>query len=216
MKNFILSKIPVLLISGISLIYLGSCTKSSVKTTTMPVLTTSAITDITDSTAVSGGEVIDDGGSTVAARGVCWKTSPGATIADSKTVDGSGTGTFISGLANLLPNTTYYVKAYATNQAGTGYGSEKSFTTLQGGQSSHDVTIQNFAFNPGSLTVPVNTTVTWTNKDGTIHTVTSDTGVFNSGNLSANGTFSFKFTAAGTYMYHCAIHTYMTGTIIVQ
>ena len=80
----------------------------------------------------------------------------------------------------------------------------------------NSVTLQNFAFSPATLTVKVGTTVTWTNKDGTTHTVTSDSGVFNSGNLSPNATFSYTFNNTGTFTYHCSIHTYMTGTVIVQ
>jgi plastocyanin len=79
-----------------------------------------------------------------------------------------------------------------------------------------DVAISGFAFNPQSLTVKEGTTVTWTNQDSTIHTVTSDTGIFNSGNLSQGDKFSYTFTTAGTYAYHCEPHhASMTGTIVV-
>jgi plastocyanin len=78
------------------------------------------------------------------------------------------------------------------------------------------VTIQGFAFSPATLTVPVNTTVTWTNKDGTTHTVTSDTGAFDSGSIAANQSYSFKFSSTGTYSYHCSIHPEMKGQIVVQ
>jgi plastocyanin len=78
------------------------------------------------------------------------------------------------------------------------------------------VTIQNFSFQPGAMTVPVGATVTWTNTDSTEHTVTSDTAIFDSGALSQNGTFSHTFSSAGTFSYHCSIHTYMTGTITVS
>jgi plastocyanin len=77
------------------------------------------------------------------------------------------------------------------------------------------VTIQNFAFNPTPLNVAVGTTVTWTNSDGAAHTTTSDAGTWDSGALSNGGKFSFTFTQAGTYTYHCAIHTFMKGTIVV-
>ncbi|MDO8491761.1 MAG: cupredoxin family copper-binding protein, partial [Dehalococcoidia bacterium] len=72
------------------------------------------------------------------------------------------------------------------------------------------------AFSPASISVPVGTTVTWTNKDSVAHTVTSDSGVFNSGNLSTNKTFSYTFATAGTFPYHCSLHTYMKGTVTVQ
>ncbi|MDD2550415.1 MAG: FISUMP domain-containing protein, partial [Bacteroidales bacterium] len=96
-----------------------------------PIVTTNAITNITQTTATSGGNITDDGGAEVTARGVCWSTSPAPTITDSKTEDGIGLGEFISNLTGLIANTTYYVRAYATNSAGTGYGNEVVFTTLE-------------------------------------------------------------------------------------
>ena len=96
---------------------------------TPPTVITSEVIDITETTAVSGGNVTDDGGATVTERGVCWNTSPNPSINDNKTTDGSGTGTFTSNLTNLTANTTYYVRAYATNEKGTSYGDEISFTT---------------------------------------------------------------------------------------
>ena len=98
---------------------------------TMPTVTTSYITNITINTATSGGNVTSEGGYDVTARGVCWSTNPNPTINDNKTSDGSGTGNFTSNLTNLTENTTYYVRAYATNEKGTSYGEEKSFTTIQ-------------------------------------------------------------------------------------
>lgn len=92
-------------------------------------LTTRAVTSITQTTATSGGNVTNNGGAEVTARGVCWSTSPAPTITDSKTEDGAGAGEFTSNLTGLTANTTYYVRAYATNSAGTGYGDEVEFTT---------------------------------------------------------------------------------------
>jgi len=82
--------------------------------------------------------------------------------------------------------------------------------------SGHSVTIQNLSFQPNALTVSVGTTVTWTNNDSTQHTVTADDGSFDSGVLQEGATFSQTFTAAGTFSYHCNIHSTMTGTITVQ
>jgi plastocyanin len=78
------------------------------------------------------------------------------------------------------------------------------------------VTIENIAFSPSSITVPVGTTVTWTNKDSFSHTVTSDTGLFDSGEMSQGSTFSHTFNDKGTFSYHCTIHTTMHGTVTVQ
>ncbi|MHB8646940.1 MAG: cupredoxin domain-containing protein [Thermomicrobiales bacterium] len=77
------------------------------------------------------------------------------------------------------------------------------------------ITVQGFAFSPATITVPVGTKVTWTNKDPATHTVTSDTGVFDSKNLATGATFSFTFNQAGSFAYHCNIHTRMTATIVV-
>ena len=78
------------------------------------------------------------------------------------------------------------------------------------------VNIVNFTFTPGTLTVKAGTTVTWTNNDTTTHRPTSDTGVFDSGDLAPGATFSFTFNNMGTFSYHCSIHPYMTGKVIVQ
>ena len=97
----------------------------------LPTLSTSTISDITSSTASSGGEVSNDGGANVSTRGICWSTSSNPTIAlSTKTTDSSGTGSFISSMTGLSTVTQYYVRAYATNSAGTAYGNELSFTTL--------------------------------------------------------------------------------------
>lgn len=89
---------------------------------TVPTLNTTDVSSITITTAISGGDIANDGGAEVTSRGVCWSTSPKPTIANSKTTDGSGETGFTSNLTGLIANTTYYVRAYATNNVGTGYG----------------------------------------------------------------------------------------------
>jgi hypothetical protein len=96
----------------------------------LPAVLTNGVTNITQTNATSGGNVTSDGGSEVTHKGVCWSTSPNPTTADNHTDDGSGTGTFISNLTGLTANTQYYVRAYATNNVGTGYGDELNFITL--------------------------------------------------------------------------------------
>lgn len=96
----------------------------------LPIVTTSPVTEITDSTAISGGEVTADGGTEILARGVCWSTSETPTIADSISTDGVGVGVFVSNLTGLEPGTNYYVRAYATNSVGTAYGEIVAFTSL--------------------------------------------------------------------------------------
>ena len=98
----------------------------------LPTVTTATeVTDIKVSRATCGGEVTFDGNVEVIARGICWSTSQNPTIEDNKTTDGSGVGIFTSHIPDLVPNTQYYVRAYATNEVGTAYGEEVSFTTLE-------------------------------------------------------------------------------------
>jgi uncharacterized protein (TIGR02145 family) len=96
----------------------------------IPLVTTKTVTGIASSTATSGGDVTSDNGSVVTARGVCWDTSRNPTIANSKTDDGTGSGSFTSHITGLSENTTYYYRAYATNSNGTGYGTGYSFKTF--------------------------------------------------------------------------------------
>ncbi len=95
-----------------------------------PTLVTSSVTTITGFSAICGGNIILDGGSTVTSRGVCWSTSPNPTnTLTTKTSDATGVGTYTSSITGLSPNTTYYIRAFATNSIGTSYGNETSFTT---------------------------------------------------------------------------------------
>lgn len=97
----------------------------------LPQLTTTAPTGITYRTAISGGNIATDGGSPILSRGVCWGLTPNPTIDDSKTNDGTGTDSFTSNITGLTPNTTYFLRSYATNEVGTAYGNEIEFTTIQ-------------------------------------------------------------------------------------
>ena len=96
----------------------------------LPTVTTTTITALTPTTATSGGNVTDDGGAAITARGVCWNTTGSPTAAGAHTSDGSGAGSFTSSLTSLSPFTTCFVRAYAVNAIGTNYGTERSFTTL--------------------------------------------------------------------------------------
>jgi uncharacterized protein (TIGR02145 family) len=100
---------------------------------TLPVVSTASVTDITATTATSGGNVTSDGNGTVSARGVCWNTAGNPTLANSigHTTDGTGAGSFTSSITGLNNGTTYYVTAYATNEKGTAYSTDvKQFVTL--------------------------------------------------------------------------------------
>ena len=104
----------------------------SIKTINVPILTTADITEIISSGAKSGGNVSADGGSPITARGVVWGTSSNPTISlITKTSDGTGTGSYQSAITGLVASTKYYVRAYATNSAGTGYGNEITLQTTE-------------------------------------------------------------------------------------
>jgi len=164
------SLLSVLALSAILVIFLFTLTTCKKKAEdTPPTVTTTTITNITETTATGGGNVTAQGSSSVKARGVCWSTSSDPTTSDSHTTDGSGTGSFTSNINGLTANTPYYVRAYATNSAGTSYGSQVSFTTS------------------GSGTPPTVTTTTITNI-----TQTTATG---GGNVTAQG--SSLVTARG-------------------
>jgi plastocyanin len=99
----------------------------------------------------------------------------------------------------------------------TGSTSGGSTSSTQGGSTGGaQVTIKGFAFDPTSVTIKVGESVTWTNQDSTDHTVVADNGEFKSASLANGATFSFTFSKAGTYPYHCSIHPTMKGTVTVQ
>jgi hypothetical protein len=96
---------------------------------TVPTLTAIEVAEITQTSAISGGNITDNGGNAVTARGVCWSESPAPTLADAHSSDGEGSGVFSSQLSDLLPGTQYFVRAYATNLAGTVYSEAVTFIT---------------------------------------------------------------------------------------
>jgi uncharacterized protein (TIGR02145 family) len=123
MKNLTKLFLIFLITCGITVI--PGCKKDAVN----PAVTTAVIISITNSSAVSGGTITNDGRATITARGVCWSKSSGPTTADNVTNEGQGTGAFTSSLTGLSDGVTYYVRAYATNKAGTSYGDEINFIT---------------------------------------------------------------------------------------
>ena len=118
-----------LLVIGLLLVLMFSCKKTNSPKLASTV-TVVAVSSITATTATSGGDISSDGGAAITARGVCWSVNQNPTTADSRTTDGTGTGSFTSSITGLTPGITYNIRAYATNSVGTGYSSQSTFTTL--------------------------------------------------------------------------------------
>jgi len=113
---------------------------------------------------------------------------------------------FYSGLLAVLISSIVFISCSKSNGYGSGNNPAPAAAT---------VSIRNMAFSPNSLSVKAGATVTWTNSDTTIHTVTADDGSFNSGNIAVGATYSKVFSSAGAFSYHCALHPEMTGKIVV-
>ena len=153
------------------------------------VTTTSPVTNITQTTATGGGNVTNDGGSPVTERGICWSTSHNPTISGSHSSNGTGTGAYQVNMTGLTPGTTYYVRAYAKNNANLiGYGTEVQFTTQQ--QTTYTITVSANPSNGGSAHVgsPTGpTTGTYTNgQQCTVYAVANSNYTF--ANWTENGT----------------------------
>ncbi|GEM_PF-4676164 len=115
------------------IIYLSICSLTILKSCrkiTEPEVTTNPVTDITSTSVTSGGNVKNNGGDEVIARGVCWSTSKSPVFGSNSTSNGTGNGIFTSNISGLAPNTQYHVRAYATNSKGIGYGDDIEFTTI--------------------------------------------------------------------------------------
>lgn len=105
---------------------------------TTPTVITLDVTEITSNSAIGSGQVTENGGAEVIERGICWSTNVDPTLNDSYITSGTGTGAFIAMMDSLEANTTYHVRAYASNEKGTAYGLDREFTTLSSGGGSGD------------------------------------------------------------------------------
>jgi len=163
--------------NGAEIVY-GEEKNFTTNSPSVPTLTTTSITSITVTSAASGGNITSDGGASVTARGVCWNTSTAPKITNNKTSDDSGTGSYSSNLTGLTGNTTYFVRAYATNSTGTAYGNELTFTTTQSlpaGSTTNATSVTN-------TTATLNGTV---NANNLLTTVTFDYGLTTSYGMTA-------------------------------
>ena len=185
-----------------------------------PTVTTSQVTDITETTATGGGNVTDDGNATVTERGVCWSTSHNPTTSGSHASSGSGTGSFTVNITGLTSDTKYYVRSYAINSTGTSYGREVSFTTLQV-VSSPTVTTsqvtnitQTTATGGGNVTSDGNATVTERGVCWSTSHNPSTSGSHASASGGGTGSFTVNMTGltANTTYYVRAYATNSQGT----
>ena len=133
---------------------------------TPPVISTTNVTQISTIEAVSGGNITDDGGAPIISKGICWNTLTDPTIDNNKTSESGESLSFTSNITQLIPSTSYYVRAYAVNSAGTSYGKSISFKTLGDKPGSIGLTTSNIQLNSATLNASVNpnylsTTVTF-------------------------------------------------------
>ncbi len=175
--------------------------KSLLGVVTTPTVTTTIPSSITTTTATSGGNVTSNGGAAVTACGVCWSTSANPTTGNSHTSDGTGTGTFTSYLTGLAPSTLYHVRAYATNGAGTGYGSDLSFTTAAPTNLPNLVPYQPSGWSDRIVV----SNVTGTHTDGsplyTTDNLYVDWAIRNNGSATINTMFYVALYIDGSYWY---------------
>jgi hypothetical protein len=139
------------ILSILLVIFISSCKEKPVT----PVVLTTPLSDTSTTTAVSGGTITDDGGAAIISEGVCWNTSDNPTIDNFKTTD-TGSGSFVSYLTGLSPATVYYIRAYATNNEGTGYGKSLSFKTFGDKPSADSLTVSNIKITSAALSGSVN------------------------------------------------------------
>ena len=185
-------------------------------TVSLPTIaSTTAVSNITGTNATSGGNITSDGGGTITARGVCWSTSVNPTIANSKTTDAGTTGSFTSSLTSLSQGTIYYVRAYATNGAGTAYGTQVSFTTLAPPTIASTTTATSItattAISGGNITSDGGSTIT---ARGVCWSINTNPTITNSKTIDAGTTGSFTSNLTGLTSFTLYyIRSYATNSL---
>jgi hypothetical protein len=228
-------KIPFLVIIVCLLLCVSFCKKKS----EIPGVTTNDVSDITQTTAVSGGEITDGGTAEVTTRGVCWGTDPNPTISNSITSDGSGTGSFTSIITGLSPATTYHTRAYATNSSGTAYGSDQQFSstspsTIGGGSTNSPALViegnsyDNSSSNWSGVNIPRSTSTSLIFRNNSITSVNSVGYLLQAGDEAPGKTnnkldgetisgnkFTWNGTDKASTITHCIFTGYNINCIIV-
>ena len=200
-------------------VYGSQKTFTTLFTVSLPEVTTLEVTDITQTTATGGGNVTSSGNSEVTERGICWSTSHNPTTSGNHASSGTVTGSYTVNMTGLTAGTTYYVRAYAKNSAGTAYGSEVNFTTLQNVTvptvTTNDVSniTQTSATGGGDVTATGNATVTergicWS----TSHNPTTSGSHASSGTGTGSYTVNMTGLTAGTTYYVRAYAKNSAGT----
>jgi hypothetical protein len=171
----------------------------------VPTISTQAITNISSIRAFGNGNITSLGMSNIASHGVCWNTMGSPTIADSKTDEGalSAPGSFTSEISVLTPNTTYHVKAYATNASGTSYGEEVTFTTLKQSQTITFNALTDFTYGDNTFNLAATTssglTITYSSSNHNIATISGNTVT-----LAGAGSATITASQAGNSTYYAA------------
>lgn len=193
----------------------------------VPSVTTIAASSITAVSANTGGNVIKDGGSEILVRGICWNTSGTPTTEDHTSAEGSGSGTFTSSLTGLKSAAKIYLRAYATNKTGTGYGDQIEITTLKAVPSNGligwwpfngNANDESGNGNNGSVNGPVLSTDRFGNEssafdfDGLDDFFQAQVASLPVDNASRSFSFYIKYAAPAGYTEPCAVLSYSSGT----
>lgn len=215
-----------------SILFYDSCNKDETmpkpaELSDLPIVSTAGVSDITHTSATTGGTVTSDGNAEVTSRGVCWGVLTNPTISGSKTIDGSGTGAFESTLTGLTLGTVYHIRAYATNSAGTAYGENVSFTsTSQGGNGNKNLiiegttTVSNTAGNWSGVNIPRNTptnlifrnnSITSVNNEGYLLQAGDESPLPENNNLDGEVITGNKFIWNGEYSSSIITHGLFAG-----
>lgn len=150
-----LKNVWALMLLIILIIFNSACGSEEEGDPSLAIVKSVEVSEVTSVEAKSGGVIISEGASQVVARGVCWSTDKNPTISNNKTLDGTGDGAYSSILTSLLPDTKYFLRAYATNNSGTAYGDQLEFTT-------NGISLKEIKIQPTETNIPMGLSVQFT------------------------------------------------------